>query len=113
MKCTTETIFTRDEEVEIVEHAEDSARLGCVFSVTEIQREAGRIAHTLGRRDSPKPLSINWVVWFSKTLGVSQTIGVGHIQGRELYARECCCLIYHTRDDHDQARPPQQTTVYF
>jgi len=38
MKCTTETIFTRDEEVEIVEHAEDMARLGYVFSVTEMQR---------------------------------------------------------------------------
>ena len=66
MKCTTETIFTRDEEVGIVEHAEDRARLGYGFSVTEMQREAGRIAHSLGRRDTPKPLSINWVYGFLK-----------------------------------------------
>jgi len=50
--------------VGIVEYVEDKARLGYGFSVTEIQRDAGRIAHTLGRRDSPKPLSINWVYGF-------------------------------------------------
>jgi len=54
--------FTKDEEVGIVEHAEDRSRLGYGFSVTEMQREA----HTLGRRDTTKPLSINWVYGFLK-----------------------------------------------
>ncbi|KAH3834550.1 hypothetical protein DPMN_107880 [Dreissena polymorpha] len=38
---TTETVFTDDEELGLVEHAEDSARLGYGFSNTALQQMAG------------------------------------------------------------------------
>ena len=52
-----ETMFSSEKELGLVEHAENSARLGYGYSNTSMQRLAGELAYTLGKRPSDKPRS--------------------------------------------------------
>ena len=64
-----ETMFSSEEELGLVEHAENSARLGYGYSNTSMQRLAGELAYTLGKRPSDKPLSNCWLYSFLKRWG--------------------------------------------
>ncbi|KAH3749403.1 hypothetical protein DPMN_183901 [Dreissena polymorpha] len=63
-KFLKETIFTHDEELGIVEHAENYARRGYGLSNTAMQTLGGELAHHLGKRDSEKTLSNCWLYGF-------------------------------------------------
>ena len=65
-KFLKETIFTPDEELGLVEHAENNARFGYGLSNTAMQKLGGELAHHLGKRDSDKPLSNCWLYGFLK-----------------------------------------------
>ncbi|KAH3827187.1 hypothetical protein DPMN_129117 [Dreissena polymorpha] len=45
-----ETLFSSEEELGLVEHAENSARLGYGYSNTSMQRLAGELAYTFLKR---------------------------------------------------------------
>ncbi|XP_052233194.1 uncharacterized protein LOC127846058 [Dreissena polymorpha] len=61
-----ETLFSSEEELGLVEHAENSARLGYGYSNTSMQRFAGELAYKLGKRPSDEPLSNCWLYSFLK-----------------------------------------------
>jgi hypothetical protein len=59
-----ETMFTRQEELSLVEYAENSSRLGYGISNSGFQRLAGELAFKLGKRPFDKPLSNCWLYGF-------------------------------------------------
>ena len=61
-----ETVLTHEEELSLVEHVENYARLGYGYSNTNMQKLAGEVAFNLGKRPSDKPLSNCWLYGFLK-----------------------------------------------
>lgn len=59
-----ETIFSKEEELAIVEHLQSCARLGYGFSNPGLQKTAGEMAFEFGRRPTDKPLSNSWLYSF-------------------------------------------------
>lgn len=59
-----ETVLETEEELGLVEHAEQCARLGYGYSNMEMKKLAGELAFKLGRRKRDKPLSNCWLYGF-------------------------------------------------
>lgn len=64
-----ETIFSTEEELALVENAEQYARLGFGYSNRALQHTAGELAFKMGRRQTDKPLSNCWLYGFLKRWG--------------------------------------------
>ena len=64
-----ETLFTKEEEEGLVEHLEALAQLGYGATNQKVQDLAGELAHALGKKVSPKPMSKCWRFAFLKRWG--------------------------------------------
>ncbi|XP_053379621.1 jerky protein homolog-like [Mercenaria mercenaria] len=65
-KQGTETVFTHEEELTLVEHIETMAELGYGITNVQLQHIAGELAYDLGKKGNNKPISNNWLYAFKK-----------------------------------------------
>ena len=60
----SETVFTHEEELTLIDHIEAMSELGYGHRNVQLQYIAGDLAHTLRKRSSNKALSNNWLYSF-------------------------------------------------
>lgn len=59
-----DTLFTADEELILVEHAEVMSQMGYGYTNIQLQHLAGDLAYDFGRRKTNKPLTNSWLYSF-------------------------------------------------
>ena len=69
LKLGSETVFSNEEELTLVEHLEAMCDLGYGYTNTLLKQTAGELANSLGKRARTTPLSNNWFYGFLRRWG--------------------------------------------
>ena len=69
LKLGSETVFSNEEELTLVEHLEAMCDLGYGYTNSLLKQTAGELANSLGKRAKTTPLSNNWLYGFLRRWG--------------------------------------------